>query len=314
MFSEVGKLFDRNFIIGYFLPALALVAVVDWLLGVFGLDADLLDWSQQELIKDVTIFAALSWVVALCLLVLNRHIVRFLEGYWIWNLHAPLTRWQRRKFRKLKARLDALDEQFHEPAFQKKAERRSLMELLAARYPSQEEQILATSFGNTMRAYEDYPRVIFGLESIQGWSRLQAVISKEYRELLDAGRSTMNLWVNFCFIGTVTLIGYLVLACVTLRLPVLWLIPASIAVAILSYRLARSAAERWGELVKGAFDTFLSALCKSLGYTLPKTFEEEQNFWHQFSQSMVFRDPESRAALQPYRAKPTDEKAESKKD
>jgi hypothetical protein len=99
------------------------------------------------------------------------------------------------------------------------------------------------------------------------------------------------------------ILGYVALAVWTWQAPVLWFPVAVILLTFWVFQLARNAAERWGEWVKGAFDVFLPALCNQMGYALPATFEEERQLWHSLSQAMVFRDEESRAELARFRLK-----------
>jgi hypothetical protein len=226
-----------------------------------------------------------------------------MEGYWIYNLSAPLKRLQVRRFQALKERLAELDKMYDKPGFQGIEERQKLIEKLASRFPSQEGLVLATSFGNTMRAFEDYPRVLYQFESIHGWCRIQAVMSKEYRQLIDSGRAMMDLWVNMWFVGLVVILAYVCLAACTWQAQVWWFPFVAILLTFLIFQLARDAAERWGELVKGAFDVYLPALCKKLGYALPTTNAEERHFWLRLSQAMVFRDVNSRAELDQFRPK-----------
>jgi hypothetical protein len=257
MFSGVGKLLDRNFIVGYFFPALVVNAVFAWLLAQFGLVGDVFAWSQQEVLKDVTVIALCAWVVAIGFLVLNRHVVRFMEGYWIYNLSAPLKRLQVRRFQALKERLVELDQMYHKPRFQDIEERQKLIEELAASFPGQEGLLL---IGNSMTASEDYC-VLYHFESIHEWRRIQAVMSKEYRQRIYSGRAIMDLWVNMWFVSLVVNLAYVCLAAYTRQAPIWWFSCAAILLTFLIFQLARDAAERWGKLVKGAFDVYLPALC-----------------------------------------------------
>jgi len=65
-----------------------------------------------------------------------------------------------------------------------------------------------TSFGNAVRAFEDYPRVLYGFESINGWSRLNAVIPKSYQDILGNKRAMTDFWVNVWFVSLLTIVEY----------------------------------------------------------------------------------------------------------
>ena len=109
MFSDLPKLFDRNFVTGYLLPSI-----------LFGLGTCLLAWlafgvclvgvqyalpqqgsaSSHLVIQDTEsatlllgVFTLACLVLAVLLLVLNRFFIRLLEGYvppvsWFWQIEA----------------------------------------------------------------------------------------------------------------------------------------------------------------------------------------------------------------------------------
>ena len=94
----------------------------------------------------------------------------------------------RRRFRRLEAKKEVVYNKPAELTDEEQKKFTSLSRTLAANYPSKEKLILPTSFGNTVRAYEDYSRVVYGFESIHGWARLQGLMSKEFRETLGGDR------------------------------------------------------------------------------------------------------------------------------
>src|SRR5262249_12273609 len=153
-----------------------------------------INWRKP--LEDAGTFLLSTWVLAILLQSINRQVFRIAEGYWSFGLKDRLNGRQIRKFRKLKAQFDQLYGRIHEL---RKQEMETLTELSRARarkFPSKEDLVLPTSFGNVVRAYEDYSRVVYGFESINGWARLQGVMSKEFREVLSNDRSRVDLWLN----------------------------------------------------------------------------------------------------------------------
>jgi hypothetical protein len=55
---------------------------------------------------------------------------------------------------------------------------------------------LPTRFGNAIRSFEVYSRIIYGLEAIDGWPRLLAVIPADYRQAIDDAKAQVDFWVN----------------------------------------------------------------------------------------------------------------------
>ncbi|HET6250481.1 MAG TPA: hypothetical protein VFE47_22525 [Tepidisphaeraceae bacterium] len=307
MFTQLSALFDRNFAVGCYLPALILMIGHKFLHSSKTL-ADAWDATTSMSVTDTTSFVVVTWFVALILYSFTSPIYRFLEGYWPWDLQRRLNGLQVRRFRRLKRRWNKLsDEQDkcdeEKRPFRRQREKNRIGLELTLELPSREELILPTSFGNVLRAFEDYSSHIYGFDAIIGWSRLQGVIPKDYRDLVDGSQANCDMWVNLWI--------------VTLALGVDWTlamndwhhravsIVAAIAIAWFCTFQARAAARKWGEWVKASFDLHLPALCKQLGYTLPDTTAEIRKFWNIFANVIVYGRADWLPSMDKYRAKPS---------
>lgn len=302
MFSELPKLFDRNFAIAYFLPVSLFMVESGILLNILGY------WSKVEVLLtgntvfDATVAVVTAWIIGILLLVLNREIYRFLEGYGNYN---PLRLFQKNAkeiYSKKAGRLDWLDENFSTLTDAQRKERAQLMKELVESYPDRQDLVLPTAFGNALRAFEIYPRVMYGIESIDGWSRILAVMPKEYRELIDDAKAQVDWWVNLIIMSFVFLLEVWYVIFSKWGLSPGWfysilnvLIPLFIFIVVtrVFFWRATSAAIGWGDYVKSAFDIYRFALLESLGIDTPKTREAEKALWTSFSQAIVFRLPES---------------------
>jgi len=307
MLTELNKIFDRDFVIGQFIPALVFVTASIGLLFGFGALPPWLHIKADDLLKDTTLVALISLVVALSLMALNRAIFRLLEGYWVFHLGRLLNYFQRWRFRRLHRRLHLLLEEKNrcrDQVFPHAAELQELKLRSVNHFPSREDLLLPTSFGNTVRSFEEYPLLMYGIESITGWSRLHAVVPKDYRQILSGMRSSMDFWMNLWFLSFVVSGEYLYLAARIGDLHYPWVLLALVVFAFLTSWQSRVAAEQWGEWVKGAFDVFLPALCKELGYLRPQDSEDERAFWIKFSQAITYRNPPSLDKLKPFRSNP----------
>src|SRR5712691_4997286 len=98
MFGELPKLFDRDFAIAYFLPSAGFVAATYFLIGHLQLHASLFALSKESLPRDLALFglAALCWAIILS--VLNRGVVRLMEGYWPLKLGQHFNGFERKRF------------------------------------------------------------------------------------------------------------------------------------------------------------------------------------------------------------------------
>ncbi len=315
MFGELPKILDRNFAIGYLLPAsvfvLAEASFVVWMKW----------WSWLQFVsrtKDGTLELSiltyllfmLALVLALGLLVLNYGTIRLLEGYF-W-LHPPKAL-EKSRFRRLDKKIEHLESRYREnpmgPCAERILERRGrLLQEKATRFPNLEKHLLPSAFGNTIRAFEVYSGVVYGLDAIPGWERLVAIVPRDHLQVIDSAKAEMDVWVNTWLLSSIAgLMGGSVAVLSEWRssVPTVWLakqgIPlrelnksvifavASLVVAYVSTYLARGAAKRWGSLVKATFDVFLPALRKRLGFPPFASREDERSFWTEFSKAFIYR-------------------------
>lgn len=296
MFGELPKLFERNFAMAYFLPFIIFIGLVVEIASHFGQGVGLLTAMQTDLIVGATLLGVISWLGGILLLVTNRGLYRFLEGYGNWNPLKIFGWWQKKNYIKLLTEIETLDNQFREQQEQFPRElrdkRNRLMREMSEHYPDREGLLLPTAFGNILRAFEVYPRVMYGIESIDGWSRLLAVIPKDYRDLMDNAKTQVDFWVHLGFFSFVLLLEYAVLAIYTKSLPDVWIPILILIVIIISPSFANNSAIEWGDYVKSAFDIFIPSLRDTLGFKLPANREEEEMQWTAFSQAIIYRLPE----------------------
>jgi len=302
MFGQLPKLFDRNFATGYFLPVATFLSVSLIVVNGFGLLPAVLDINtvgQVDVLVGSTLIGLLSWLGGICLLAMNRDILRLMEGYGHLNPARLLAVVERRRYRRIKQQISRLDEQYSSCITQDKVvpedlrqERSQLMRKIVERFPDQEQWLLPTPFGNIIRAFEVYPRVMYGLDSIPGWNRLLAVIPEDYRGLVDDAKAQVDFWMNLWLLSLMALIEYAALAIYTAQVKAVWFLPAAVCVTLVASSRARSSAGEWGDLVKSSFDVFLPELRKKLGFTDPAGADEERRLWRGFSQAIIYGLPE----------------------
>ncbi len=299
MLGKLPEIFGRNFAIGYFLPAAIFIATSLCILNQIGIlnttiyinninEIDVLIWTS--------LFGLGSWGGGILLLAINRDIIRFMEGYGRFNPAHFFQGFERRRYRKLNEEILELNKIKSEqkdftPELNKK--RNQLMTKLVERFPDEEDWLLPTAFGNTIRAFEVYPRVMYGLDSIPGWTRLLAVIPADYRNLVDSAKTQLDFWVNVWILGFVILLectGFAIYSC---HVSIVLFLLAAIVVMMISYLRAVSAANGWGNLIKSSFDVFLPELYKKLGFHDPTDKEAEKMVWTKFSQAIIYRHTKS---------------------
>lgn len=300
MFGELPKLFDRNFAVGFFLPIAIFATLSGLMLSQYGFALDFISYMARDLLVGTTVLGLLSWVGGIILLAVNRDLYRIMEGYGKYN-PVKLFQWfEKIRYQKTVSELEKLDDEYRECYASKKefpvksrTRRNEIMRQLAEEFPDKEEYLLPTPFGNVLRSFEIYPRVMYGLEAIDGWGRLLAVVPKEYTELIDSAKSQVDFWVNMGLVMILLQIEYVSLTYIFGN-GVLnwWVILLFIVLGTIPPMRATSAAREWGDLIKSAFDMFIPKMRETLGIAEPKNRDEEKLQWTHFSQAIIYRLPE----------------------
>lgn len=310
MLSSLPKLLDKNFVIGFFLPALLGLMLVAWTFTPLPILEPLRNIAASDKkLTDLTYIILIVSLLAIALLTSNNLQYRMLEGYvppLSWCIF--LSRWQRHRFNCLKAKIDPLEQKLrtggltHEESLKLAPLRRRLL----ACFPASIEQVLPTRFGNTIRAFEVYPFTVYGADGVPVWSRLAAVISKDFAAQVEDARSRVDCLVNITFLAT--LIAFMALGIALWnanwalhRADAFFGAPngarlfqfglGELVLGYLSYRWAIVQAATWGEIVKSAFDCFLPGLIRQLGYRVPDLEAERRRFWSDFNRRVVYQYP-----------------------
>jgi len=300
MFGELPKLFDRNFAVGFFLPVAIFITLSGWVLSQYSFGPDIGIYLETNLLIGTTILGVSSWVGGIVLLAINRDLYRLMEGYGTYNPLKIFTWLEKWRFHRITNNLEKLDDEYRECIAAKKefpeksrTKRNQIMRQLAEEFPDKEEYILPTPFGNVLRSFEIYPRYMYGLDSIDAWGRLLAVIPKDYLELIDAAKSQVDFWVNLGLAFILLLIEYEALAMGTGTPINIWIIILLIALGTIAPIRATSSAREWGDFIKSAFDVHRFKLLESLGVETPKNREEEKALWIKYSQAIIYRLPDA---------------------
>lgn len=295
MFSELPKLFDRDFVIGYFLPVAMFLAASIGVSHVFGVQV--LPLLQKDLVIGTTVIGLISWLGGVLLLVANWNIVRIMEGYGTHNPLRLLQGLEDRRFRQLKDSISRLDKEKTEAGkgevpLKLRQRRVDLYQIAAERFPHDEIWLLPTAFGNIVRAFETYSSVMYGFEATVGWDRLIAVIPKDYNDVINTAKARVDFWVNWGLLSLLLTFEYLFVMVYMSKSLMLWIPLLSILSALIAASRANASAIEWGGIVKAAFDVFLPDLRKKLELPFASTVEQERQMWTQFSQAITYRLPD----------------------
>ena len=318
MFGELPKLFDRNFVIGFFLPVAIFITISILIVNPYTFGSQASNFLTTDLLVGTTTIGLLSWVGGIVLLAANRDLYRLMEGYGKYNPLKLFGWMETRRYRGLVKELGTMNDEYGELNRSKKeipvelrTRRNEVMRQLAEEFPDKDEYLLPTPFGNVLRSFEIYPRVMYGFEAIDGWGRLLSVIPKDYLELIDAARAQVDFWVNLGVVFILLQIEYIVLAFMTGTPLQWWVVLLFIVLGTIAPLRATSAASEWGDFVKSAFDVYRFKLLESLGMDIPKSREEEKVIWTKYSQAIIYRIPEVLPGLKKPEIKPATKKGKS---
>lgn len=301
--ASLPKLADRNFVIGFLLPIL--IAALAALVLYRDVEPTAQIWKgvlHGKSFTDLTLLAVGIWSSAVLLLMCKDGLYQLLEGY-----RGPF-RWgnsldrMRAKFDFEVTKLESLDKEIRESkemAFpDTKREYYMKMQEFYERFPYERHLVLPTWFGNTIRAFETYSLKVYNVDSIPAWLRIAGVIPKSVQTQIENVRAETDFFVNLWFLS----ILFAVLAGLRsgydfiMRKPGEGVVDlAVILVALLTasgaYKGAIARARSWGGLVKSAFDLYLGALAKQLGYRLPEREAERRDFWDAVNSMFLYLTP-----------------------
>ena len=166
------------------------------------------------------------------------------------------------------------------------------------RYPDRAEHILPTRLGNVVRAFEFYSDREYGIDSVEIWPRLVAVVPAPYASSIDETKSTFDFMLNCSFLSAVLatvvfFVGAIYPSLVLSTGAFYWLIKVALLICLsyFFYQLSINRAEAWGRLVKAAIDLYRWELLKQLGYKQQfLTRDEERKHWREVSRQAIYGD------------------------
>jgi co-chaperonin GroES (HSP10) len=236
-------------------------------------------------------------VLGILLMAINRELYRFCEGYGEWNPLRLLGCLERQSFNCLKTEIKKLNDNYNNLSLEQLKKLAGLMVKMAKHFPD-EPWLLPTRFGNINRAFEVYSRIMYGLDAIPGWERLEAVCSRESKEATIVKKSQVDFWFNSCVLTLV-----LAIECVWIAwsdLASWWLPIVILAIAWFLMQRAKAATILWGESIKALIDVGVPILMQKLEFAGDGNLARERQIWESYTHAILFR----RSDRFPARAEP----------
>ena len=306
--SKIVGVFEREFAIGYLVPTLVF-AVQLHLIGLT-FELNLIPWVSGTLsdILAATTFILAAIVFSMVLMMFNPLILRALQGY-VWKDYLDSVALTGRFIDdynyRFKATVDfqkTVDEArktgTEVPPFPKGHGARLLKAVES--YPDATDHFLPFRIGNYLRAAEVYPRVVYGLDAIGSWQRLQTLIPDKLHDAISAARSQLVFAANVFVLTLISLVVAVWLMVDQGRFSLALLVGAAV-ILMASRQLIFVAGGTFGALFASAYDLHRSALADQLGLKLPRNADAERAMWNEVNRVFLFRSPEAWERLTRFR-------------
>ena len=153
--------------------------------------------------------------------------------------------------------------------------------------------LMPTKLGNTIAAFEDYPRTRYGMETIVLWPRILPILKRvDYLGFVSQEKAVFDFLLNMGFVAVV-------LGLETICLGFLWgdLLMLGFALFLMLtswiwYEGMIVAARQWGITVCVAFDLYRHQLRRELTLRETSSFAEEFGLWKRVSKFLLYRQDE----------------------
>ncbi len=312
MLSTIPKLVDKAFIIGFLVPVILFFVALLFLFSDFPWVSDILTQKIND-IEKILYISLLVWTFSIFMMMVNHLLYQVVEGYrWPISKLAGARSRELRRFEKKTQRFDELNRQWIVAGDQFpdacKREYDKLLIELVTEFPSDQNFLLPTRFGNAIRAFEGYSKQVYGADSIPLWVHLTTVIPKEFQASLEDARTQVSCLLNIMFFAAIIfvlsifrfMLSLSILSLFNTNFSKFWDIFRSesmtfaffafcaASLAWLTYQFSIEKIYEWGSLVKAAFDCYLPDLAKRLGYELPLTGDDQKKFWISISRRAIF--------------------------
>jgi hypothetical protein len=308
MLSKLSSLIDDSFGVRCFLPSLLLVLgsffVHDILSGTDELSRLFSSAPNRvEALAGSAFIALVAWVGGVLISAIQRDIIRILEGYGSFNPFNRLKFFKNAQIREFRSlcglkndiisNVQAMESTGTpvDAAVYDKLDEVGL--ILSTRFPSEERELLPTSFGNTMKSLESYSRIMYGLDGVTGWTRLQAVIPSEYQLTIDDQRLYRDFWANTWIVSFLLLLeaGFYSVVSPFRLLHTVVVVGLLLMVNFTAYMRTTSAACGFGDYVRSAFDLYIDDLGAKLRIPKAQDPKVQRDIWTKATQAYTYRLP-----------------------
>lgn len=299
--ERIGGLFDQRFIVAYWSPLFVCTAVITaaFVFG-HGFANTLTTWdtlsSTEQILLGIATILAIT-ILAYVVLVATGPIIRLYEGYlplvpervvrWV-SSHQQAHRGKliddMAKLRDSRGILPAANLSKYLPVYRR----------YFTHFPRNATRVLPTRIGNILMAAEEYSWLRYSIDAVLWWPRLSAILPDSYRSQVSFNLTPVITFLNLSTLSALSGIIIGVGLWVFEGLVWWWGILSIILGCVLAracYLGAVSAAVRYGQSIRTAFDVYRFDLLKQMRITLPSSPDNESQLWFSIGQWLFYGSP-----------------------
>jgi hypothetical protein len=321
-FGKIVGLFDREFFVGYLNPVLLFgfqLFVIGQLFQtdlLFGLVASLSELVTVVAVALVAVSLAVTLMIAgpLSLLLVQGYVLdEVTDGMALTTRHRDRYRFRLKPTVEFQERIDEARGAGKEvPKPPNPALHRERMRDAVENYPENPDNFLPFMLGNVLRAGEVHPRVVYGLDAVGSWERLQPLLPEAMSAIVAGSRSQLMFFVNLFLLS---LVSFAALVWLCLRAGDLETGFVAIALALFGLwailRLTRLAGRSHMRSVAACYDLYRSKLADQLGLAMPLNASEERQMWIDVTRVFQYRSAKAWERLDAYRKSPEPEEPDN---
>jgi hypothetical protein len=201
----------------------------------------------------------------------------------------PLLRGRVRAFMKLTSEASAGDSELP-PEYRA---RRRAEQKLDTWFPRTLDKVLPTRLGNAVRAWEDYARTRWSLETVVVWPRVEMLLTEQEGKVHADAQTDFAFFVNSSVVSALVGVALALDELVNHRVEpwLAWVYVAPFGLSYLFYRWSLRNAVRWGETIRASIDLHREELYKAFGVAMPSTAAETSQVGIAINRFLLYGDP-----------------------
>lgn len=263
-FDKLSSVFDRRFILAFWLPGFIFVAMVAALFVTISGVASSLTWwdglsASARLATSLSLFFTIT-IIALLLQPFCVPLTQLYLGYWPPGLRS-FFEWGRSR------------------------ERQNWSE-----FEVSNERLLPTRLGNVLASNYEYAARVYQIDPAIWLPRLAPLLPETFRSQMDNALTPVFCLLNLSTVyAAFAVIGGLMVVALDQRSWLFLLVWAGgLILAFVCYRASISQASEYGTFIRVAFDLYRPKLIKQMRFPLPKTPKQDWELWGRLTRWVHF--------------------------